>query len=277
MSLQLVNSQLEELELMLAVFPAHGEMEVDLEWQQLAQLYLDGKASPPPTLQYRIRPPIDQIQLELTVQLPLLYPIQPPEVFARVTQQDRSQQKVLNDDLAEYVSSIERGQTCIYTVVSWLQDNAHKYTSPIEPVTTPVLAPPDKTYSRFWIYSHHIYSKTKRKDLLSLACEYRVSGFMLSGKPGIICVEGEKDDCEHWWTDVKAMNWKKIAMKKVEDFPIGSEFERKFSNFEEISFHVANRGSDHHMDMGEFYRYLNDHDCSYVFVDYFGISGRPAS
>ncbi|XP_077302744.1 RWD domain-containing protein 2B isoform X2 [Arctopsyche grandis] len=235
MSLQWVTSQLEELELMLAVFPAHGEMEVDLEWQQLARSYLDGKASPPPTLQYRIRPPLDQLQLELTVQLPLQYPTQPPE------------------------------------------DNVHKYINPIEPVTTPVPAPPDKTYSRFWIYSHHIYSKTKRKDMLSLADEYRVTGFMLSGKPGIVCVEGDKDDCEHWWADVKAMNWKKIVVKKAEDFPIGSEFVRKFSNFEEITFHGSSRGSDHHMDMGEFYKYLNDHDCSYVFVDYFGMSGRPAS
>ena len=44
-------------------------------------------------------------------------------------------------------------------------------------------------FCRYWIYSHHIYSKIKRKNILDMSKEYDLSGFCLPGKPGIICVE----------------------------------------------------------------------------------------
>ena len=43
--------------------------------------------------------------------------------------------------------------------------------------------------SRYWIYSHHIYSKIKRRNILDMSREYDVTGFCQPGKPGIICVE----------------------------------------------------------------------------------------
>lgn len=50
---------------------------------------------------------------------------------------------------------------------------------------------------------------------------------------------------------------------------------RKFSDFKEISFE-GNKAKrrDYHMDFGEFYRYLSDHGCDYIFKDYFGIDGK---
>jgi hypothetical protein len=44
-------------------------------------------------------------------------------------------------------------------------------------------------FSRYWIYSHHIYSRAKRRDLQQLALEHRLTGFCHPGKPGVICVE----------------------------------------------------------------------------------------
>lgn len=38
--------------------------------------------------------------------------------------------------------------------------------------------------SRFWIYSHHIYSTTKRKTIIELAEQLGLSGFSHPGKPG---------------------------------------------------------------------------------------------
>ena len=37
--------------------------------------------------------------------------------------------------------------------------------------------------------SHHIYSKIKRKDLQGLASDLNLTGFVMPGKPGVICVE----------------------------------------------------------------------------------------
>lgn len=272
-----VRTQLEEVELLQATFPGPSEFYVDEGWMEAARAYLEDREEAPPPLRCVVRPP-GTAPLELTLQLPREYPTVAPEAFVRSPNLDRVTQKRLNDQLQLYVTSLPRGDSCIYTLVSWLQDNAEEYCQSVTESVVKKLDVP-KTYSRLWIYSHHIYSKTKRKDILSLAGEFNLTGFMLAGKPGIVCVEGEKDDCEKWWARIKAMNWKKIVVKKTEDYlDAKNSFVRKFPTFEEISFqNTGNRNSDHHMDMGELYKYLTDHDCSYVFVDYFGISGRPSS
>lgn len=53
------------------------------------------------------------------------------------------------------------------------------------------------------------------------------------------------------------------------------ETNRKFQGFCEISFQSekSNR-TDTHTDMGEFYKYLTDHDCGHIFKDYFGFEGK---
>lgn len=69
--------------------------------------------------------------------------------------------------------------------------------------------------------------------------------------------------------------------KKKEEFQMtsdSSETLRKFQNFTEVSFtNVKNNSRETHTDMGEFYRYLLQHDCANVFKDYFGIEGKVAN
>ena len=55
------------------------------------------------------------------------------------------------------------------------------------------------TFTRMWIYSHHIYSKEKRKCILEWAKELHLTGFSMPGKPGVICVEGIQENCEDYW------------------------------------------------------------------------------
>ncbi|KPM10159.1 hypothetical protein QR98_0087090 [Sarcoptes scabiei] len=39
-------------------------------------------------------------------------------------------------------------------------------------------------FSRYWIFSHHIYSSLKRKSIIKICKNFHLNGFMLSGKPG---------------------------------------------------------------------------------------------
>lgn len=77
------------------------------------------------------------------------------------------------------------------------------------------------------------------------------------------------------------MNWKKIMCKKKEEEFLTNSKEidsvRKFSSFEEISFDAKSKGRECHMDMGEFYKYLSNHECGYVFKDYFGVDGKASN
>lgn len=80
---------------------------------------------------------------------------------------------------------------------------------------------------------------------------------------------------------VKCMNWKKIMCKKTEVTHLNLssvDSLRKFSAFQEISFECGkSKSRDCHMDIGELYRYLAEHNCSYVFRDYFGVDGKCSS
>ena len=131
-------------------------------------------------------------------------------------------------------------------------------------------------FTRLWIYSHHIYSKIKRKDLLTLASNYRLSGFSMPGKPGIICLEGRTEDCSMAWSEIKSWNWKKIQVREQEEEKCDSfdqvESLRRFDGFSEVGFVKNSDTRDYHMDMGDFHTFLQDHNCGYMFEVYFGIA-----
>uniref|UniRef100_A0A1A8F9Z2 RWD domain containing 2B n=1 Tax=Nothobranchius korthausae TaxID=1143690 RepID=A0A1A8F9Z2_9TELE len=150
-------------------------------------------------------------------------------------------------------------------------------------------APPQRkksqeVFSRLWIYSHHIYNKSKRKNILEWSKELGLSGFSMPGKPGIVCVEGPQSACEEFWSRVKVLTWKKIMIRHREDISLDRQSEdsetiesvdslRKFTGFEEAMFDPhGNRGN--HMDLGQLYQFLNDKGCCDVFQIYFGIEGR---
>ena len=83
------------------------------------------------------------------------------------------------------------GEAVLVAVVSWLQEQGETLLAPdIEEKAADIqaIAGPQKML-RYWVYSHHIYSKVKRKDLQGLSSDLCLTGFVLPGKPGVICVE----------------------------------------------------------------------------------------
>ncbi|EZA51707.1 hypothetical protein DMN91_003659 [Ooceraea biroi] len=238
----------------------------------------------PRWLEYAITIPLNGENVELLINLPTNYPKERPEAYARGSHLDRTQQCLLNKDLSAIVKDQEEGEACIYTLISWLQDNAETY------LKASVCSQADKrsdvpnrgntddqtavVFARYWIYSHHIYSKFKRRDVASLARENSITGFCLAGKPGIICMEGTLEDCDYCWQKIKVMNWQRILIKLLEKEEnciresVGNV--RKFADFQEVSFPTTER----HNDMGQLFKYLTDHDCQHAFKELFGIEGK---
>lgn len=129
-----------------------------------------------------------------------------------------------------------------------------------------------------WIYSHHIYSKIKRKDILEFSDELNLSGFCMPGKPGIIVIEGHNDDVENFWGRIRRMQWKKLTMKEKEDRDVGAnsvdDF-RKFEGFEEKYFEPRQgKGRSAHADRGLLYQFLEERGCGKMFNMYFHVDGK---
>lgn len=274
-----LKQQLLEVEMLQSMFSNPGEFVMDDPGQLLdVNEYTTGKASKiPARLDFSINLSFEKMKVEVCINLPLDYPVSEPDIFVRNNMYNRDQQHMLNEDMTIFIDSLERGETCLCSIIYWIQENVDKYVDKEISLPKSLTKKDEKSFMRLWIYSHHIYSKNKRKDILSLAEDLSVTGFMLPGKPGIICVEGDSPDCEEWWARVRAMNWKKIMIRKNETIALNPKQSlNRFATFEEISF-KNNRGTEHHMDMGEFFKYLEQHQCAYVFMDYFGVSGRTTN
>ncbi|XP_063889887.1 RWD domain-containing protein 2A-like [Scylla paramamosain] len=282
----LVELQLSEVDMLQSMFPGPRELVVD-DPSVLCDLrdFAEGRTTLlPPHLELVINLDVEKGQLSMSVNLPHQYPAVQPTVFVRSQTLSREAQHRLNQDLLTYLKTIQEGDLCIGPAVTWLQEKGGTFFEDypqMENTEDASVETKDDKFARLWIYSHHIYSKVKRKDILDLSREFDLTGFCLPGKPGIICVEGRTQNTEDWWHKVRSWNWQKILCKKREEVNISSDQDlsalRRFSTFEELgsenNIRVKNGGF--HVNMGDVFRYLEEHECGYVFKDYFGISGRP--
>lgn len=115
----------------------------------------------------------------------------------------RLQQSQLNVDLTAYLQRNCLGDVCILNATDWVREHASSYVSRdvlTSPTTASSVQPVDLIVTRLWIYSHHIYSKWKRKNILEWTRELSLSGFSMPGKPGVVCVEGPQSACEEFWS-----------------------------------------------------------------------------
>ena len=157
----------------------------------------------------------------------MLVTCEKPEFYVKSPTINRSVHSEFNSDLSKYVvsdSMANDGDVCVLEVVTWLQENAKDYIErskdaqkKVEPTTKANHAEGEEEFVRYWIYSHHIYSKIKRRDILDLSKEFQLTGFSMPGKPGIVCLEGVSGNVAEAWSIIKSWNWKKINVKLQEE------------------------------------------------------------
>ena len=225
-----------------------------------------------------------QDQIEVVCQLPHEYPEVCPEVFLRTPTLSRSQHRSLSDALQIYIiNDLEKGQLYMCSVIQWIQDNKESYFTTENESNSDsvkdVVHPKYDTFSRMWIYSHHIYNKFKRKAILEFSDELNLTGFCMPGKPGMICIEGDNDNVEEFWHRIRRMQWKRVVMKEKEDTKLGLgqtiDKLRRFDGFEERSFEPRlGKGRDARADRGLLYQFLEQRGCAHIFPLYYGVAGH---
>ena len=189
-----LEEQLAEVELLQAMFPGEDELEIEEGGVEEMNAWLSGDTPAsllPSPLELRLRLEVG-VGVELIASLPPGYPFKTlPELYLRGDRLSRKAQGEVNGELGRFLTSQVEGETVLVAVVSWLQEQGETLLAPSVEEKTKIENPqigPQKML-RYWVYSHHIYSKVKRKDLQGLASDLRLSGFVLPGKPGVIAVE----------------------------------------------------------------------------------------
>jgi len=204
------------------------------------------------------------------VMLPVQYPDNvPPEIRIRVEDHDRETQSTVQQTMADIIAREWSEGECVVLqcitqaleLIEQAQETSPTVTTAVEPATVE-----DEEVIRMWYYAHHIYSKTKRSSMLQWSKEYCLTGFILPGKPGIICIEGLSKNCKEFNSLVRAMNWQLLKLQHEELHLKQGHFE----GFRELIFDVhGHKGT--HQDLGQFKDYLESVGLDEVFQILFKI------
>lgn len=215
-------------------------------------------------------------KIEVRFDLPHLYPIkEKASVTVRSGLFTKEQERNIKEKLEEFIDSINNFEDVyVFQIISWLQDNLEDYLI----TTAGENASKDKEvveFERLWIYSHHIKSKTKRKNIVQTANDLDLTGFIRPGKPGVICVEGLKTNTSEFWKIIRSWNWQKITIRtnetksKVTSDKVVSL--RRWSGFREEMFDCDEDDVERPINMSLFLKYLEKYNSGYIKKDLFGI------
>ena len=283
--LQNIAIQLQEIEMLQAMFPSEGE----LEWHDPSLLVdaeefvkSNGKASVNMRyLSFNVNLKVlvesgdkeEQCKLGISISLPSGYPNVHPNVSVASNSMSRKSQSSFNKCLLEHIIKLPTEEIMILEVINWIQENSSKFFD-LSKESTPEkkkLKTIEKIY-HMWLFMHHIYNKEKRKNIINWANELELTGFSLPGKPGVVYVEGLLQNVEEYFERLRRLTWKRMSCKVKEQLENNT---RIFNDFQELCFDVHG-GRDYHMDMGKFYLFLKEKGLGYMFQELFGVAGQEA-
>ncbi|NXC27033.1 RWD2B protein, partial [Campylorhamphus procurvoides] len=282
--------QISELDLLSSMFPYEEEFAVT-DHLALAELKHYAENESAEVLSSKVQfilnvkaevPNASMAEFSMACALPFKYPTVLPEITVRSSLLSRSQQIHLNSDLKTYLMQNCSGEPCMLSAREWVKDHAAAYIDkePSSSMTTSGAVQSEvTTFTRLWIYSHHIYNKQKRKNIIDWAKELSLSGFCMPGKPGVVCVEGLQSNCEEFWSRVRRLTWKRILIRHREDVSLEGgghaeiQNQRKFSTLEEKCFEAHGARGDR-MNLGQLYHFLEEKGCADIFQMYFGVEGH---
>lgn len=114
----------------------------------------------------------------------------------------------------------------ILNIIEWIKSNIDEYLSSDKETSDLSSSSSDQAavetgprmieFSRMFVYSHHIFSPDKRREVMGNARDLNLTGFLMPGKPGVICVEGSNSGVLEFWSRLKLIQWQKLQMKVSE-------------------------------------------------------------
>lgn len=187
----------------------------------------------------------DNASLHLSMSVPLIYdghiPTDPPLIKLRLQQpswMSRAQVASVNTTLPEedVLTVIEHVKEAVLTLASE-RNQAPAKVSGLFNADSPVI--------RVWFYFPSISTRSKRDDLVTNAPRYGLTGFLLAGKPGILCLEGGSAAIDDFMKFIKTDSWGNIPSqhKKVSERhrETATRLQRTFDDMQEITEMVGER------------------------------------
>lgn len=136
----------------------------------------------------------------------------------------------------ELNSSLPTGPDCILEAIDYIQTHIPQNAEPNIREAS-FQEPKDTQLKRIWLYLISLSTRSKRNDMVTWAPAHNLTGFVMAGKPGVLCLEGTQTDYTRYLSLIKSESWadvpsyqKKISVVLEEDIET-----RLFENMIEIT------------------------------------------
>ncbi|TPX11901.1 uncharacterized protein E0L32_007399 [Thyridium curvatum] len=215
------------------------------------------------------------LPLQLDISVPIVLPAgedsstnsltEPPKVKIRAVQPEwmsRADVARLNDEIPDedLLTAIEHVKEAALAQLE--QSQAEQSTSDVAAGTAP------EPLVRVWFYFPSISTRAKRDDLIDNAPRYGLTGFLLAGKPGVMCLEGGARAIDDYMRFIKTESWgdippqhKKVSERYREAGAGAGGISRAFADMREITDVLGERRGEraNRNDMKALEAWLNQH------------------
>ncbi|KAJ5148270.1 hypothetical protein N7526_001622 [Penicillium atrosanguineum] len=252
----IMEAQLSTIDLLEAMFPSPGELEIPESTTQcvgkLRNWCQDPTSTPsgiPPSISLVVCLPISDgektIQVNISVPLHCEDPEtgcdEPPSLGYSLRQPDWMSKA----EVARLAPSIPQGDAL--EAFECIQEEARRFIEEKQSQSRTATSEESSKgpLVRVWFYFPSLSTRKKGDDMVNLAPGYSLTGFVLAGKPGVLCLEGASMDIDAYMSFIKTHSWGDIPshQKKVsERFRQTEGIERVFSGMEEITDSLGERG-----------------------------------
>ncbi|KAL3486975.1 ubiquitin-conjugating enzyme/RWD-like protein [Aspergillus germanicus] len=265
----LLEPQLSTIDLLTAMFPGPGELEISTSTQECVEKLQDWcqstDAGPesntpsgiPSSIDIAVHVPI--VEGEKTIQVNIYIPLycpasgpepetidSPPPLSYTLRQPDWMSKAEVSklsgsmpgDDIFEALEYIREVGTRFLEDQKQQQQQQQQENTLSTSESGPLV--------RVWFYFPSLSTREKRTDMVTHAPDYSLTGFVLAGKPGVLCLEGTSRNIDAYMSFIKTHSWGDIPshQKKVSERyrETGEGVSRVFSGMEEITDSLGERG-----------------------------------
>ncbi|KAE9966859.1 hypothetical protein BLS_007248 [Venturia inaequalis] len=168
---------------------------------------------------------------------PLRYHLRQPEWLSRA-------------QILEFASAMPQGD--VFEAIEWIREEAPERLVAKMEEDSSTSGRAVEALVRVWFYFPSLSTREKRDDMVNFAPAYQLTGFVLAGKPGVLCLEGTTTNIDTYMRYIKTHSWGDIPshQKKVSERyreTLGKDGDsncvrRVFSRMEEITGGLGDRG-----------------------------------
>lgn len=246
--------QLGQIDLLLAMYESDNAISIDAASSNLLEKlreWCDGDQETVPDipdpcmtlmLSLEVSAPNDEEikSLQIHLSIPLIFReedeapgTEPPPVKTRIQQPSW----MSKSEVAQLTSEIPNED--ILSVIEHLREAASEHLERSRRAEATKDSKPNTPIVRVWFYFPSISTRAKRDDIVNYAPGYGLTGFLLAGKPGVLCLEGGSAAIDDFMKFIKTESWGDIPSghKKVSERyrEVRGDVERAFRDMREVT------------------------------------------